>query len=287
MMKKLFEESKSVKILLHGHTGSGQEDVLSALCSISGRPLRNFDCRIVVGDTSGSTEAKLRQIFATTSGESLCHILVLENVEVLAKTRDGTTDYRVLSSLQELLEAEDTRLKCVGVSNCANKSNIDFKLAELFDLNIEMEAPNTLDDRLDILSWLLSTEESVYYDVNDIKELAKTTSGLFYEDLRSLVNEMVLEAHAECKIVDLEVSKSVFLGAQHCQKGLEYLQKSLGDAIGAPKIPKVQWEDVGGLQEAKKEILNTIQMPLFSGLSRSGVLLYGPPGMFHRFHVFF
>ena len=70
----------------------------------------------------------------------------------------------------------------------------------------------------------------------------------------------------------------VELDPKHYQTALEHLQKSLGDAIGAPKIPKVQWKDVGGLHEAKKEILDTIQMPLTSGLSRSGILLYGPPG---------
>lgn len=46
----------------------------------------------------------------------------------------------------------------------------------------------------------------------------------------------------------------------------------------------MKWEDVGGLAEAKKEILDTIQIPLLypdlfgSGLRRSGVLLYGAPG---------
>ena len=46
----------------------------------------------------------------------------------------------------------------------------------------------------------------------------------------------------------------------------------------------MQWEDVGGLSEAKKEIMETIQLPLqypelfTSGLRRSGVLLYGAPG---------
>ena len=50
------------------------------------------------------------------------------------------------------------------------------------------------------------------------------------------------------------------------------------------QIPDVRWEDVGGLAEAKQEVLDAIQLPLahpdlFSqGLRRSGVLLYGPPG---------
>lgn len=50
------------------------------------------------------------------------------------------------------------------------------------------------------------------------------------------------------------------------------------------QIPNVRWEDVGGLQQVKKEILNTVQLPLQRpellslGLSRTGILLYGPPG---------
>ena len=88
---------------------------------------------------------------------------------------------------------------------------------------------------------------------------------------------MVLDAHSELDI-DLDIAKCIFLSPKHYQTAQENLQKSLGDAIGAPKIPKVQWKDVGGLHEAKKEILDTIQMPLTSGLSRSGILLYGPPG---------
>lgn len=50
------------------------------------------------------------------------------------------------------------------------------------------------------------------------------------------------------------------------------------------QIPDVRWEDVGGLQQVKKEILDTVQLPLQHpellslGLNRTGVLLYGPPG---------
>ena len=48
-------------------------------------------------------------------------------------------------------------------------------------------------------------------------------------------------------------------------------------------IPNVKWEDVGGLQTAKQEIIDTVQLPLlhpefFKLRPRSGLLLYGPPG---------
>lgn len=52
------------------------------------------------------------------------------------------------------------------------------------------------------------------------------------------------------------------------------------DSFGAPRIPKVYWEDIGGLAELKHEIKRRIELPLLngSGLGRSGLLLYGPPG---------
>ncbi|XP_064503866.1 peroxisome biogenesis factor 6 isoform X4 [Pseudopipra pipra] len=65
---------------------------------------------------------------------------------------------------------------------------------------------------------------------------------------------------------------------------LDQLHDTHSQAVGAPKIPSVSWQDVGGLQEVKKEILDTIQLPLEHpellslGLCRSGLLLYGPPG---------
>lgn len=45
-------------------------------------------------------------------------------------------------------------------------------------------------------------------------------------------------------------------------------------------MPKVHWEDIGGLAELKHEIIRRIQLPLLNafGFGQSGLLLYGPPG---------
>jgi peroxin-6 len=55
--------------------------------------------------------------------------------------------------------------------------------------------------------------------------------------------------------------------------------------VGGAQIPTVQWADVGGLASAKRDLLDTISLPLAQpslfppGLRvRGGVLLYGPPG---------
>lgn len=34
------------------------------------------------------------------------------------------------------------------------------------------------------------------------------------------------------------------------------------ESIGAPTIPSVSWDDVGGLTSVKSDILDTIQLPL-------------------------
>lgn len=71
----------------------------------------------------------------------------------------------------------------------------------------------------------------------------------------------------------------------HVEKALDQSRALFSDSIGAPKIPNVSWNDVGGLASVKADILDTIQLPLdrpdlfASGLKkRSGILLYGPPG---------
>ena len=74
-------------------------------------------------------------------------------------------------------------------------------------------------------------------------------------------------------------SSGVRIHSCDIEKALESLQASHSDSLGAPKIPSVKWEDVGGLLDVKADILDTIQLPLqhpelfASGLRRSGIKL--------------
>lgn len=58
---------------------------------------------------------------------------------------------------------------------------------------------------------------------------------------------------------------------------LDFMQSNYNESIGAPKVPKVQWSDVGGLTDVKEEIIKTVNLPLKhpeflkkSGLKQSG-----------------
>eukprot|EP00897_Mesotaenium_endlicherianum_P005017 jgi/Mesen1/4543/ME000232S03803 len=84
---------------------------------------------------------------------------------------------------------------------------------------------------------------------------------------------------------EAEEEQGVRVAVQDLEHAMERLKKRTASAIGTPKVPNVKWDDVGGLEDVKRAILDTVQLPLkhkelfAAGLKqRSGVLLYGPPG---------
>ncbi|CAI5536482.1 unnamed protein product [Closterium sp. Naga37s-1] len=81
------------------------------------------------------------------------------------------------------------------------------------------------------------------------------------------------------------------VGRADVEEAMGAVKRRVATVIGTPKVPNVRWDDIGGLEDVKAAILDTIQvipqaqLPLrhrhlfASGLrQRSGVLLYGPPG---------
>ncbi|CAH9098755.1 unnamed protein product [Cuscuta epithymum] len=142
---------------------------------------------------------------------------------------------------------------------------------------------------------------------NLIKDIVGQTSGFMPRDLRALIadasanmistqniNHEKSETEVLNKDISMEinsfdndglVSPSQVLSKEDLMKSMERSKKRNASALGTPKVPDVKWEDVGGLEDVKKSIMDTVQLPLLhkdlfsSGLrKRSGVLLYGPPG---------
>ncbi|KAH6811136.1 peroxin 6 [Perilla frutescens var. frutescens] len=136
-----------------------------------------------------------------------------------------------------------------------------------------------------------------------VKDIVGQTSGFMPRDLLALVADA--GANIISKMEKLEPQDSTpgsfesssvedsnkindasqDLSKENIFKALERSKKRNASALGTPKVPNVKWEDVGGLEDVKKSILDTVQLPLMhkdlfsSGLrKRSGVLLYGPPG---------
>ncbi|CAH2039065.1 unnamed protein product [Thlaspi arvense] len=153
-----------------------------------------------------------------------------------------------------------------------------------------------LSQSLEAVSQFLNTSSDEF-----VKGLVGQTSGFFPRDLHALVadaganlfnskeseTEKINSLSDDLHGVDADQASSneILTAKEDFTKALDRSKKRNASALGAPKVPNVKWDDVGGLEDVKTSILDTVQLPLLhkdlfsSGLrKRSGVLLYGPPG---------
>jgi transitional endoplasmic reticulum ATPase len=116
------------------------------------------------------------------------------------------------------------------------------------------------------------------------------TQGFVGADIMSLCKEAALACFEEqTDGVDMGGDASCLLDKmiveqRHFVRALKKVHPStLRDQI---KVPEVKWSDIGGLEQVKQVLLETVQHPIqhrdlflaYGQKSPSGVLLYGPPG---------
>ncbi|KAK6115023.1 hypothetical protein DH2020_007292 [Rehmannia glutinosa] len=191
------------------------------------------------------------------------------------------------------------------VAAADNSEGLPPTIRRCFTHEIKMGALNE-EQRLQLLSQSFQHVSELLPNVSTedlVKDMVGQTSGFTPRDLRALVADAGANLIPKSEKLDPGKSKqssfdsnsidhsskisdaSLDVGKENLTKALERSKKRNASGLGTPKVPNVKWEDVGGLEDVKKSILDTIQLPLMhkdlfsSGLrKRSGVLLYGPPG---------
>ena len=232
--------------------------------------------------------------------------MLMRNIDALGKDREGSDEPRIAVTFADCISNLPTASAwpVVVIAACTNQRDISSDLLPCFLHETCLEAPNE-DDRYCMLAGLM--ESTTVADDVPLRQLAKRTAGMVAADLTALFSQAscvasrrILESFAEQDAYPRSVLTTWegFSGNQFplqleqdiCEAGvsvlwqdlenaLDILQAAQSDAIGAPKIPNVKWEDVGGLADVKAEILDTVQLPLqhpelfASGLRRSGTVL--------------
>lgn len=218
-----------------------------------------------------------------------CCALLIRHIEAL------TAD-RMVSSLKEILA--DTR---VLIATTTEVEKVPDGVRALFTHELEMNAPDE-GEREGILRSILEDRGLALDPEVDLGGIALKTAALVAGDLvdvvdRALVAQRSRLEQLSAKATDEEHTVTVRdvqmaggsaasgLTKQDFEVAVEAARKNFADAIGAPKIPNVTWDDVGGLNNVKDAITETIQLPLerpelfAKGMKkRSGILFYGPPG---------
>jgi transitional endoplasmic reticulum ATPase len=138
--------------------------------------------------------------------------------------------------------------------------------------------------------------DKVSYNANvvNLKELADTTHGFVGADLSSLAKEAAMivlrKIFPDLKLqeeqpIPKEVLEKLKITQEDFKEALKVVRPSALREV-LVEIPNVKWADVGGLDDAKQELIEAVEWPLkhpesFKRLGvrpPKGILLYGAPG---------
>ncbi|BGP43176.1 peroxisomal assembly protein [Rhodotorula kratochvilovae] len=289
-------------VLLAGARGSGKRVLVRGVSRAAGVGVLEVDCFDLLGESEAKTEGRLRAMAVEKALACAPVVLLLRNVEALARKSQAmetgqeppmTTVLRdCFASIRDGWKASGHPVVVVATTTDVDK--VPTGVLGLFKEEIGIEAPGE-PERLAILR-ALTAADLLAPDVS-LRSLAVQTAALVANDLVDLVRRS--RAAAAERVLSLPSSTSsssppslvdlahagVALTAADFSAALDKARAAYSESIGAPKIPSVTWDDVGGLASVKSDILDTIQLPLErpelfrDGLKkRSGILLYGPPG---------
>lgn len=280
------------RVLLVGPKGSGKTTAVRAACSRLSVHLYQVECARLCRDSSAGSISRLRSVFSRAQDCGPC-ILLLCHLELLGKERDASAeDTRVISALCSLLQGSahtQGELPFLVVATTCRAQEVPLDLQSCFLHEVSLSAP-TEEQRLSLLT-VLTAPLPLSRDVQ-LSLLARRTAGFVVGDLCALLSRAgrisCTRMRNSCALSEQDEDGLLAAGfpvtSQDLDCALADLQEANSEALGAPKVPCVHWADVGGLEHAKRQLLDTVQFPLEHpemldlGLSRSGILLYGPPG---------
>ncbi|XP_025682189.1 cell division control protein 48 homolog B isoform X2 [Arachis hypogaea] len=149
-----------------------------------------------------------------------------------------------------------------------------------FDAEIEVTVPNE-EDRFQILK-LYTKKIPLDPNVN-IKIIAASCNGYVGADLEALCREATMFAIKRSNTNEDAINFSLTM--EDWQNARSIVGPSITRGVTV-EVPKVTWEDIGGLKDLKKKLQQAVEWPIkhsdaFSRLGISpvrGILLHGPPG---------
>lgn len=286
-------------VLVHSLTrGIGKKTLVETVAQSEGFHFLNLECYQLFNPSQplkclGTIRGKCDRLVQE------CHPLVIcfQHVDALAKTSERQQNQQngFLLKLAQLIQeyVHKKGVAVVGTSNDLEHLSDTFR--SIFKFEYEVKLPGEDERKLMYRHLLDNNSFPVRQDV-DVGSLSVQSAGLAYRDLASILKRAKMNALERMEKLslklgcDFETVKTanggvVDLHPADFSEAINEARNKLSDSIGAPKIPDVKWQDVGGLESVKGDILDTIDMPLkhpelfAAGIKkRSGILFYGPPG---------
>lgn len=269
-------------VLLYGPPGTGKTLIARAVANEVDAHFETISGPEIVSKYKGESEQQLRDAFDRASANAPA-ILFIDEIDSIAGARDDDADMetRVVAQLLTLMDGLEAREEVIviGATNRVDTIDPALRRGGRFDREIEIGVPD-VPGRREILA--VHTREMPLAEEVELDTLAERTHGFVGADLAGLAREAGMAALRERS--EAEDSEPVVKPA-HFETALTAVEPSAMREYVA-EAPTTSFADVGGLEETKARLRETVEWPLSYGpLFRaaatdppSGVLLYGPPG---------
>ena len=281
-------------VLLYGPPGTGKTLLAKAVANESNAHFISISGPEIMSKFYGESEARLREIFKEAKEKSPS-IIFIDEIDSIAPKREevtGEVERRVVSQLLSLMDGLEARGKVIVISATNRPNAIDPALRRpgRFDREIEIRVPDKK-GRKDIL--MIHTRNMPLTDDVNLEKIAAISHGYVGADLEYLCKEAAMkclrrllpELNLEDEKLPPETLDKLIVNGDDFQNALREVTPS-GMREVFIENPDVSWDEVGGLENVKRELQEAVEWPmkyptLYSKLGHRmprGILLHGPSG---------
>ena len=275
-------------VLLHGPPGTGKTLLARAVANEVDATFVSLPAAEVMSRYYGESEEYLRDVFEEAQ-ENAPAIIFIDEVDAITPERSdaaGDVERRVVAQLLTLMDGLDQtdRVVVIAATNRVDAIDPALRRGGRFDREVEVGVPDR-DGRAEVLG--IHTRDVPLADDVDVDAIADRTHGFVGADLASVVQEAAMRAlqRAHNDTTTGTIREAPVVTSADFEAALEDADPSALRDMHV-EVPAVAWDDVGGLEAAKRTLREAVEWPLKypkvlekAGLDTgSGVLLYGPPG---------
>jgi transitional endoplasmic reticulum ATPase len=269
-------------VLLYGPPGTGKTLIARAVANEVDADFISVSGPEIMSKYKGESEERLRQVFEQAQ-EGAPAIIFFDEIDAIAGKRDDESDVenRVVAQLLSLMDGLDARgeVVIIGATNRVDTVDPALRRGGRFDREIEIGVPDAA-GRHEIFE--VQTRNMPLGEGVSIERLAERTHGFVGADIHALVTEAAMAALPRFRGeegAEATITKADFDAAMAAVEP-SAMREFVAEA------PDTTFEDVGGLENAKSTLRESVEWPLVydrlfeetNTRPPSGVLLYGPPG---------
>jgi len=281
-------------VLLLGPPGTGKTLIARAVANETEAHFLTVNGPEIIHKFYGESEANLRNIFEEAEKHAPS-IIFLDEIDAIAPKREkviGDVEKRVVAQLLVLMDGLKSRgqVLVIGATNIPNVLDPALRRPGRFDREIAIGVPDVTGRKeiLEIYTRGMPLDEEI-----DLTGLARSTHGFVGADLEALCREAAMSClrsffpkiDFSTEHIPYEELTSLQVSQQDFQEALNEVEPSAIREIYI-EVPSVRWENIGGLDEVKQRLIESIEYPLkypelfekADTIPPKGILFYGVPG---------